>query len=319
MSYLLDDELMELKSTEDQKAQFTRQLCHESRDMSRVRELMLYAEAYYENGFYSLNAPPVMEDGRLVAAKGPRVKGWTSTCLPPQALYHLMRGKIDGVPENLSILTGWPSKGLVAIDVDIPAAQAAWPIVQKHIGLYTPMTSGRESEPNRGHFFYRCPGLGKGHAYRWHAVGTFIDLLSDTGCVMAPPSIHPKTGEKVEWRCDVVEGLRPPQVAPITLLKACGWTSASALVGCVMAKQQSEHDEIAAAFNAIMRECELPHETRNSLLSAAYRGASACFGDSSRLPKPSALPTPSPIETYFGPLVIAKIRAWLNPSFLLPN
>lgn len=201
-----------------------------TKQRERVRDLIFHAETYYEKGIYCVNVLPRFENGKWVAAKGPRECDWWNKKLPPTAMYARLNGYIEDCPENLSILCGSLSGGLVVVDVDSEAAQKTWPIMQKHFRLSTGMVSGRGSDANvRGHYYYKCPELDESRTYRHPGQGTHIDFLSTKACAMAPPSIHPVTGEEVCWKYDFIN-MEPEVVDPMILQKAVRMSAAAALI-----------------------------------------------------------------------------------------
>jgi hypothetical protein len=114
------------------------------------------------------------------------------------ASYQKQRPSVDEVREwfassenyNLAVVTGQISE-LVVIDCDT-AEDAAW--WREHHAL-TPLevTTGRGGK----HFYYRHP---HGHVgNRTSILDRSIDVRGDGGLVVAPPSVHPETGNPYRW------------------------------------------------------------------------------------------------------------------------
>src|SRR4051794_25066687 len=80
-------------------------------------------------------------------SKNPGIAGWEQLRLTEAEL----PGRFNGRPQNIGVLLGDPSDGLVDVDLDCPEA-----IAIAH--LYLPPTQcifGRRSKP-RSHYIYRC-------------------------------------------------------------------------------------------------------------------------------------------------------------------
>lgn len=94
-------------------------------------------------------------------------------------------------PYNLGIVTGKLS-GLVVVDADSAGAAAEW---RKNFPA-TPLSV--KTGGGGIHFYYRYPeGLEIGNRAR--IGGKRLDLRGEGGLVVAPPSLHPVTGNAYEW------------------------------------------------------------------------------------------------------------------------
>src|SRR5918994_7352663 len=137
------------------------------------------AEEYICRGFAVVPVPH--------GKKGPILKGWEDLRLTLEELPQYFNGR----PQNVGLILGNPSGGLV--DVDLDAEEAA-----KVAGRFLPptLTSGRESSPH-SHWWYVSPGA---ETVRYRGVGgdVLVELRS-TGCqTIVEPSVHP-SGERVVW------------------------------------------------------------------------------------------------------------------------
>jgi putative DNA primase/helicase len=120
-------------------------------------------------------------------SKRPVLEGWESLRLTPDELPEHFSGK----PQNIGLILGQPSGGLVDVDQDAPEAA-------KIAGRFLPptLTSGRESSPH-SHWWYVAPGA---ETAKYKDVdGTVLLELRSTGCqTIVAPSVHPD-GERVVW------------------------------------------------------------------------------------------------------------------------
>src|SRR5262245_42833404 len=119
-------------------------------------------------------------------------------------------GYFNGHPQNIGVLLGDPSGGLVDIDLDCDEALDLAPVFLPG----TPLTFGRTSKP-RSHWLYRAPGAElerfvhvtyvQDGARRKKVVHTICELRSTGGQTVFPGSVH-ESGEAVEWSDDVPDG-----------------------------------------------------------------------------------------------------------------
>lgn len=120
-------------------------------------------------------------------------------------------------PQNVGVLLGDPSGGLVDIDLDTPEAIVLAPMLLPA----TPGTFGRSSKP-RSHYLFRAPGLATERfleSYTDPADGkrkrtTLLELRSSGGQTVFPGSVH-ESGELVEWSDDVPDGAELADLAPV--------------------------------------------------------------------------------------------------------
>lgn len=163
----------------------------------------------------------------------------------------------------LAIRTGAPS-GLVVVDVDPPEGLRTLAILDE--GGLLPGTlmamTGRESGL---HLYYAHPGVKI--PTKPGALGKGVDVKGDGGYVIAPPSRHPKTGQRYMWAGDgrsdhepaplhpgVVERLRErPRPAPAARAARCG----------------SPRGRLAGLVNTVLN--APPHQANNVLHWAACR------------------------------------------------
>jgi Bifunctional DNA primase/polymerase, N-terminal len=116
-------------------------------------------------------------------AKAPRFEGWQDFVADDST-------RFDG---NVGLLLGEKSRGLVDVDLDCAEALKLAPDI-------LPPTSaifGRRSKPN-SHRLYLCDEPPERTVQFQFDKGMIVELRSNGGQTMAPPSVHP-SGEKVEW------------------------------------------------------------------------------------------------------------------------
>lgn len=116
---------------------------------------------------------------------------------------------------NVGIATGSISRGLVVIDVDMnPFKKKEGDISRNNWELdhgKLPDTCVAVSGSGGVHYYYISPDKYKTDEN--HGGLLHIDFLAEKGKVLAPPSIHPETGQAYEW----VQGMSPFDNAPTML------------------------------------------------------------------------------------------------------
>jgi putative DNA primase/helicase len=137
------------------------------------------ADRYVRRGFAVVPIPH--------GKKGPILESWEGLRLTPDELSQHFNGK----RQNIGLLLGDPSGGLVDVDLD---AKEATKVARR---LLPPtLTSGRASSPH-SHWWYVSPNA---RTIRFKDVnGEVLVEVRSTGCqtIMAP-SVHP-SGERVVW------------------------------------------------------------------------------------------------------------------------
>jgi putative DNA primase/helicase len=137
--------------------------------------------------------------------KRPIPKNWPELEL---GLEDLPRYFDDG--QNVALILGEPSKGLVNVDLDVQEAckVADWFLPET-------LASGRESTPG-SHRWYVSPGKNK----KWVDTGgvVLLETRSTRSQPLVEPSKHP-SGESYSWDRDGV--LEPSEIDPEDLKKRC--------------------------------------------------------------------------------------------------
>lgn len=123
--------------------------------------------------------------------KGPVIKEWQKLRITADTAHQFF----DGQPQNIGVLLGDPSNGLVDVDLDAPEAVA----LADHFLPPTDAVFGRAGKL-RSHRLYRVPGL-KTQKFQAPDNGMIVEVRS-TGCqTVVPPSTHP-SGEQITWHSE---------------------------------------------------------------------------------------------------------------------
>src|SRR5215213_692428 len=121
-----------------------------------------YVRRYLDRGLTVVPIP--------AGKKGPVLTNWHNLRIPPEDIHRYFNGK----PQNIGILLGESSGGLVDVDLDVEEAA-------KIAGRFLPptLTSGRESAPD-SHWWYRAAGA---KTEKWKDTdGKMLVELRSTGC-----------------------------------------------------------------------------------------------------------------------------------------
>src|SRR5215208_6136138 len=168
------------------------------------------AARYIERGWAPVPIPP--------RQKGPQISGWQ----------HL-RMSVSDVPryfnnaQNVGIINGKASGGLVTADLDCPEAVA---IAGRF--LEPTLTSGRESVPD-GHWWYVSPGLEHREFEgipKTASEGAILELRSTDHQTVVEPSVHPN-GEHYRWS---ESGLEPLEISADELTRAGARLATASLI-----------------------------------------------------------------------------------------
>jgi P4 family phage/plasmid primase-like protien len=126
-------------------------------------------------------------------AKRPTLKDWQNLRLKPDDLPN----HFDGRPQNIGVLLGEPSKGLVDIDLDCSEAVALAP-------TFLPSTDsvfGRASKP-ASHYLYTVAPVPKTLKYQHPIDGDMLLELRSTGAQTVFPGSSHESGEPIKWSND---------------------------------------------------------------------------------------------------------------------
>lgn len=142
-----------------------------------------YATRYIRRGM----APVPIPRGQ----KGPRISNWQHLRL---TLEDVPRYFTNG--QNIGLLLGKPSGGLVDVDLDTPEAVS----VGRYL-LPPTLRSGRERSPN-SHYWYRCDPVPETAKFQVPRTGEgsemLVELRSTGKQTVVAPSVHP-AGDRYTW------------------------------------------------------------------------------------------------------------------------
>ncbi len=163
--------------------------------------------------------------------KAPILAGWQNLKVTEANLQQYFNGEL----QNIGILLGEPSNGLIDIDLDCSEAITIAPV-------YFPETAsfGRASRP-RSHLLYSCPGA---KTVQFSHKGMLLEIRS-TGCqTLVPGSVHP-SGELIEGTPGE-DDIRTIEVNALN--NAAGCTAAAALLAREWRKLSGERHETTLAL-----------------------------------------------------------------------
>lgn len=171
--------------------------------VSRSQTPLELATAYKQRGFAPLPVP--------YKEKAPRLKEWQNAVIPKERLSDFFNGQ----PQNIGVLLGEPSGGLIDIDLDCDEAR-------KLAAEFLPSTSavfGKTSTP-RSHYLYRCAGL-KSAVFQDVDGSVLLEIRADGRQTIFPGSTHPN-GDAIRWDSDGETAVVEPERfrAVVSLLAA---------------------------------------------------------------------------------------------------
>ncbi len=271
-----------------------------SRDASMVvLDTVEAARAYCQRGWAVVPIP--------CGEKAPRLKDW-----PKLRLANADLATKFSSGENIGIILGEASAGLV--DVDLDAAEAR--CVAAKFLPDTRLVHGRATKPT-SHFWFRTLQSLRPEKFTDVDGSALAELRSTGQQTVVPPSVHP-SGERLEWErqgepSTVEPGALRSAVAKIAAVAilARHWPTpgarndaANALAGMLLRAGWDEEETIViiTAVAGAANDEELRQRARD-VASTARRIASG---------RP-ATGTPT-LATIVGEKVVERIRAWLGPE-----
>jgi Protein of unknown function (DUF3987)/Bifunctional DNA primase/polymerase, N-terminal len=199
--------------------------------------------------------------------KGPISDGWQDLRLTVEDLPQ----HFDGRPQNVGLILGEPSGGLV--DVDLDAEEAA-----KVAGRFLPptLTSGRESSPH-SHWWYFSPGI---ETMKFKDVdGRMLVELRSTGCqTIVDPSVHP-SGELVVWHDTDPE---PAEDEAGELVRCVRELATATLIARHLPPIGGRHDFALALAGVLLRPNRFDEAPTLKILKAAWDAKGYPDGKSKR-------------------------------------
>lgn len=193
---------------------------------------------------------------------------------PGRAGWETMRISEDEVPrhwtngQNVGVLCGEPSGGLVDVDLDSPEAVAL-------AGRFLPptLTSGRERRPH-SHWWYRCAGA-ESRDWKDTDRSKLVELRSTGRQTLVSPSLHP-SGDRYLWHRE--SGLEAAEIDPQELAESLNLLATAALVARHLPPIRNEatgkgggrHDYSLALCGFLLRLGRFDREAAERVLKAAW-------------------------------------------------
>jgi hypothetical protein len=150
----------------------------------KFNSVLLAAKRYRDRGWAVIPVP--------YRTKKPVITGWERLRLSDHQLGHYFGGR----PQNIGVLLGKPSGGLIDIDLDHPLAVE---IAPRHLPP-TGAVFGRASKP-QSHWLYVSGTQTAMRQWRLPNKQMVVELRSTGGQTVFPGSVH-SSGEPIEWDCD---------------------------------------------------------------------------------------------------------------------
>ncbi len=174
--------------------------------------------------------------------KRPTVKDWPKCRL---ALEDLPRHFGNG--QNIGLLLGERSGGLVVVDIDV---LEALPIADWF--LPETLVSGRESTPG-SHRWYVSPGLNN---KKWQDINgvVLLEVRSTGSQTLVEPSVHPDTGEAYAWERDGL--LEPVKIDARKLYKRCTELATATVIARHLPLTGGRHEYAKAIIGYLLRRLE---------------------------------------------------------------
>jgi hypothetical protein len=173
----------------------------------------------------------------------------------------------NGAPQNIGILLGEPSRGLVDIDLDCPEAVA----VAATFLPATPCLFGRESR-GATHWLYRVRPAMATTKFQDVEKGEddeksmLVELRGEGAQTIFPPSVHP-SGERVTFLCT---DFAPAEVDGAELLRRVRLLAIACLLGRHWPQEGGRHDAALGAAGLLLS-LGLPVEDATLVVTAAAR------------------------------------------------
>jgi hypothetical protein len=255
------------------------------------------AREYVQRGWAVVPIPP--------GAKGPRIPGWQNLQLTEADLVaHFRNG------ENIGVILGTASGGLVDVDMDAPEAVVLGALFLPK----TSMISGRASKP-ASHRWYLTQQAPSSEKFCDPDGSVLIELRSTGQQTLVPPSLHP-SGEHVRWesrgepaRLSGEELRRAVRLVASAALLARHWPApgrrndaANALAGMLLRAgfSEGEVERLVAAIAEAAGDDEVRQRVRDVVSTAKRLTAGQ-----------PATGTPT-LEQIVSHEVVRRVRDWLG-------
>ncbi len=207
------------------------------------------ATRYIRRGF----AVVPVEDG-----KNPNRPSWEKLRITEEQVSEFFIGD-----QNIGLILGEPSGGLVDVDLDVPEAVA---IAGKFLPLT--LTSGRESAWD-SHWWYMAAGTAC-EKFKDLDAKMLVELRSTGMQTLVYPSKHPDSGELYQWS---ESGLDIAEVMPGELHAACRKLATATLIARHLPPIGGRHDFALALAGYLLRPARLDEQDTLHILKAAWDAA----------------------------------------------
>ena len=170
--------------------------------------------------------------------KAPNLPGWTKL--------EIAEGEVEkyfAESENVGLLLGTPSRGLVDIDLDVPEA----PGLAESFLPTTEMVHGRKAKP-RSHWWYRIGDPPAPQKFVDTDGSCILEIRSEGQQTLVPPSVHP-SGEKLRWE----KNGPPRKIEAGKLIRAACSLAAAALIVRHYPNVGSRNDFALALAGALLK------------------------------------------------------------------
>ena len=198
-----------------------------------------YAQRYASRGLAVVPIP--------VGQKNPVLSSWQRLRIEPEKVADYFNGNA----QNIGILLGEPSGGVVEVDCDVQEAVSAAP-------YFLPKTarSGRESSPE-SHWWYRSEGV-RTQKFMNMDGRTLLELRSTGHQTLVAPSLHPE-GDRYLW----AEGAHEiVEISPEVLSRRCRLLATATLVARHLPPVGGRHHFGLALAGFLLRDNRLDRCTR---------------------------------------------------------
>jgi hypothetical protein len=176
-------------------------------------------------------------------SKDPGFAGWPDFRLKPEELDQHFPPPQE---LNVAILNGAPSNNHHDVDLDVPEAIRAAPLLLPETGL----VFGRKTAPASHRNFRTDTALDAAQEkYRDLDGKTLLELRGTNGITVYPPSLHQETGERIQWVC----WDRAAEVTLADLQRAVRELAACCILARHMPTKGSRQDAYLALSGGLLR------------------------------------------------------------------
>jgi putative DNA primase/helicase len=237
--------------------------------------------------------------------KAPTIRGWQKLRLSEAEIFEYFQAT-----NNLGLLLGKPSSGLVDIDIDTPQAAVVADIFLPP----TEMVHGRKSKP-ASHRWYRVGNAPAPQKFSDVDGSCLIETRSTGQQTVIPPSVHP-SGERLRW-----ENQGPPKkLKAEELRRAVSLAATAALLARHWPDEGSRNDTSMALAGMVLRAGWSVEKTANFVRAVAraagdeeWRERVASVRSTAKRISQNGKTTGAPrLAELVGKEVVAKIQQWLD-------